>query len=115
MASSTVVKEQTMRRKDGSGEKELRGAVADIWALRVSMAGGWKRSRSWRSVISRVFDGAEGCETGGRELMSSVREAFLFAAEGPAERCDAIDRVSKLMSFVVCCLLFVISDFELGE
>lgn len=55
-----------MRRREGSGEKELRGATAVILARMASREGGWKRVRSWRLVIRRVFVGGVGWERGGR-------------------------------------------------
>lgn len=73
IASSTEVNEQTMRRKDGSGEKELRAAVSVIWDLSVSIAGGWNKVRSSRSVTRRVFVGGDGCEREGTELRSRER------------------------------------------
>lgn len=66
IASSSVWKEQTMRRRDGSGEKELRRATEVIWLRIASRDAGWKRMRSFRSVMRRVFEGGDGCESGGR-------------------------------------------------
>lgn len=54
------VKEQTMRRREGSGENEFSGVMRDIWAFMASREEGWKRDRSRRSVIRRVFEGGEG-------------------------------------------------------
>jgi len=65
VASAVLWKEQTIRRMEGSGEKEFRGALADIWERISSSAGGWKMWRSWRSVIKRVFDGGVGWDSGG--------------------------------------------------
>lgn len=72
MASSTVRNEQTMRRKDGRGENEFSGAVAVMWALMESRELGWKSERSLRSVIRRVFDGGDGCCSGGTSIDSGV-------------------------------------------
>lgn len=72
MASSTVRNEQTMRRKDGRGENEFSGAVAVMWALIESRELGWKSERSFRSVIRRVFDGGDGCCSGGTSIDSGV-------------------------------------------
>ncbi|KKZ64848.1 hypothetical protein EMCG_09225 [[Emmonsia] crescens] len=60
MAAEMEVKEQTMRRREGSGEKEFSGVMRDIWAFMASREEGWKRDRSRRSVIRRVFEGGEG-------------------------------------------------------
>ena len=60
VASSVVVKEQTMRRREGRGENELRTATEVISVRISSRADGWKTSRSLRSVIRRVFDGGVG-------------------------------------------------------
>jgi hypothetical protein len=49
-----------MRRMEGSGEKEFRGATAVIWLRISSSAAGWKTSRSWRLVIRRVLEGGVG-------------------------------------------------------
>lgn len=49
-----------MRRREGSGEKEFRAANTRIWLRMVSRDVGWKRTRSFRSVIKRVFDGGVG-------------------------------------------------------
>lgn len=46
MAAGMDVKEQTMRRREGSGEKEFRGVMRDIWALMASREEGWKSDRS---------------------------------------------------------------------
>ena len=55
-----------MRRRDGSGEKELRRATEVIWLRIASRDAGWKRMRSLRSVMRRVLEGGDGCESGGR-------------------------------------------------
>lgn len=74
MASSVERKEQTIRRREGRGEKEFSGATAVIWARIEASDVGWKRKRSCRSVIRSVFEGGEGCESGGRLDRSRVRE-----------------------------------------
>lgn len=49
-----------MRRKDGSGEKEFRGAM-EVMSSRIEVnEDGWKRKRSWRSVMRSVLDGGDG-------------------------------------------------------
>lgn len=55
-----------MRRREGSGEKELRRATVVIWVRILSRDAGWKRMRSFKSVMRRVFDGGDGCDSGGR-------------------------------------------------
>lgn len=55
-----------MRRSDGSGEKEFRGATEEILVRMASREGGWKRRRSCRLVMRRVLDGGVGWERGGR-------------------------------------------------
>lgn len=92
MASSTEWNEQTIRRREGSGEKEFRGATDSISLRMVASEAGWKRTISWRSVIRRVFDGGLGWERGGRLERSRVsagrdeeeedREARLAMNEG---------------------------------
>lgn len=74
MASASEWKEQTMRRKDGSGEKEFKRAITVICARIASREDGWKRKRSLRSVIKRVFEGGVGCDSAGILLMSMERE-----------------------------------------
>lgn len=49
-----------MRRRDGSGENEFRGATEVIWLRIASREEGWKRMRSFRSVIRRVLEGGDG-------------------------------------------------------
>lgn len=49
-----------MRRRDGSGEKEFRGATEVICLRIASREEGWKRTRSFKSVIRRVFEGGDG-------------------------------------------------------
>lgn len=71
-----------MRRRDGSGEKELREATEVIWLRIVSREEGWKRMRSFNSVIRRVFDGGDGCESGGTREMSMEREGREECREG---------------------------------
>ena len=63
-----------MRRIEGSGEKELRGATAVIWLRISSRAGGWKTRRSWRSVIRRVLEGGVGWESAGMLAISRDRD-----------------------------------------
>jgi hypothetical protein len=59
---------------EGSGEKEFRAATAVICDRMASRDAGWKRRRSLSSVISRVFDGGVGWDSGGRLDRSSVRD-----------------------------------------
>ena len=40
--------------------------MARIWARIESKEVGWKSTRSFRSVIKRVLEGGEGCDSGGR-------------------------------------------------
>lgn len=63
-----------MRRRDGSGEKEFRGATEVIWLRIASREEGWKRMRSFRSVMRRVFEGGVGLESGGRLERSMERD-----------------------------------------
>jgi hypothetical protein len=63
-----------MRRMEGRGEKELRGATEVIWLRISSRAGGWKTSRSWRSVIRRVLEGGVGWESAGILAISRDRD-----------------------------------------
>lgn len=66
-----------MRRKEGSGEKEFRRATTVIWLRIASRDDGWKRIRSFRSVIKRVFEGGVGCDSGGmleRSMESEGRD-----------------------------------------
>lgn len=85
IASASEWKEQTMRRRDGSGEKELRGTMDVIWLRIASREEGWKRIRSLRPVISSVLDGGVGWESGGRPDKSierdgrEEREGWLFS------------------------------------
>jgi hypothetical protein len=77
MASLSEWKEQMMRRKEGSGEKEFRRATTVIWLRMASSEEGWKRMRSWSSVIRRVLEGGVGCDSGGmleRSMESDGRE-----------------------------------------
>lgn len=74
MASASEWNEQTMRRKEGSGEKEFNRAITVIWARIASREDGWKRTRSFRSVIKRVFDGGEGCDSAGTLVKSMESE-----------------------------------------
>jgi len=64
VASVAEWKEQTIRRRDGSGEKELKGATAVILLRISSNEDGWKRMRLFRSVIRSVFVGGDGWESG---------------------------------------------------
>lgn len=73
-ASSVDENEQTIRRNEGRGEKELRGAMAVMRERISARDGGWKILISLSLVIRRVFDGGEGCERGGRSVRSSERE-----------------------------------------
>lgn len=63
-----------MRRMDGSGEKEFRGATSVICLRISSSAGGWKTSRSCRPVIRRVLEGGVGWESGGMLAISRDRD-----------------------------------------
>lgn len=63
-----------MRRMEGSGEKEFRGATAVIWLRISSSAAGWKTSRSWRLVIRRVLEGGVGWGRVGMLAISRVRD-----------------------------------------
>lgn len=63
-----------MRRKEGSGEKEFRAATEVIWLRIASRDDGWKRYRSFKSVMRRVFDGGDGEESGGRLDRSRERD-----------------------------------------
>lgn len=74
--------EQTIRLKEGRGEKEFRGAVAVIRERMSARDAGWKSLISLSLVIRRVFDGGEGCERGGRSVRSSERFDGRFRAEG---------------------------------
>lgn len=60
IAASSEKKETTIRRKDFSGAKEWRGAVASISPRMVWRFGALKISMSRRFVISRVFEGGVG-------------------------------------------------------
>lgn len=80
-----------MRRIEGSGEKEFKGAT-DVICLRISSkAAGWKTCRSWRSVIRRVLEGGVGWESGGRLAISrdsdgrAERNGMLTVGEDPKE------------------------------
>lgn len=63
-----------MRRREGSGEKEFRAATEVIWLRIASRDEGWKRYRSFKSVMRRVFEGGDGEESGGRLERSRERE-----------------------------------------
>lgn len=79
-----------MRRREGSGEKEFSGATAVSWERMVSRAAGWKRCRSFSSVIRRVLEGGDGWESGGRLDKSRERdgrdEKRLIVIEGEEGR-----------------------------
>lgn len=62
-----------MRRREGSGEKEFRGATEVIVSRILLIKGGWKRVRSRRLVIRRVFVGGVGVVRGGRLERSRER------------------------------------------
>lgn len=95
-----------MRRSEGSGEKEFRGATEVIWARMESRDDGWKRWRSCRSVISRVFVGGVGRERGGRldrsrdrEGRDEEREERLALKEGD----EGCERGGELVSCILAC------------
>lgn len=73
IASVIVWKEQMIRRRDGSGEKEFRGAVLWSWARIWSREIGWKRVGLLSWVINSVFEGVIGLEGAGLD-MSIERE-----------------------------------------
>lgn len=75
-ASSVEWKEQTIRRSEGRGEKELSGAMSFILERMVARDEGWKMCKSLRSVIKRVFDGGDGCDSGGRLDRSSDKDGL---------------------------------------
>lgn len=61
-----------MRRREGRGENELRGAMEEMVCSRTAgREFGWKMVRSWRSVIRRVLVAGAGLESGGRLERSS--------------------------------------------
>lgn len=62
-----------MRRREGSGEKEFRGATEEMVSRILLRDGGWKRVRSWRLVMRRVFVGGVGVVRGGRLERSRER------------------------------------------
>lgn len=62
-----------MRRREGSGEKEFKGATEVIVSRILLIKGGWKRVRSRRLVIRRVFVGGVGVVRGGRLERSRER------------------------------------------
>lgn len=76
------VKEQTIRRSEGRGEKELRGVMAFIPERISARDAGWKSLRSLRLVIRRVFVGGEGWERGGKLERSSESEEGRRRADG---------------------------------
>lgn len=90
VASEIVGKEQTMRRSEGRGENEFRGATEAIWVRISSSDCGWKRRRSWRSVIRRVFDGGVGWDSWGRLLMSRESDG--------REECEVVDVVELILT-----------------
>ena len=80
-----------MRRREGSGEKELRAARTRIWLRIDSSELGWKRTRSLRSVIKSVLEGGVGWDSAGRlersidnEGRDDEREERFFWKEGDA-------------------------------
>lgn len=97
-----------MRRRDGSGEKELRGATEVIWWRIVSGEEGWKRMRSFNSVIRRVFEGGDGCESGGTREMSMERE-------GREERFAGCERGGDVDSAILSVVLWWLKEEEGGE
>lgn len=74
MASSTVWKEQMIRRRDFNGEKAWRGALASISERIWASVEGVKISGVRRLVIRRVFVGGEGVISGGSVVRSSFSE-----------------------------------------
>lgn len=62
-----------IRRRDGSGEKEFRGADEAIWLRMWLREGGWKMEGSRRSVKRRVFEGMAGREREGTLEVSMER------------------------------------------
>lgn len=73
IASESLWKEQIIRLREGSGEKEFRGADEAIWLRMWSSDGGWKIEGSRRSVKRRVFDGMAGRDREGRLEVSMER------------------------------------------
>jgi hypothetical protein len=70
---------------DFSGEKEFKGAMSLMYCLIVAKEAGWKILGSSSRVMSRVFDGGEGCESGGKDVRSrdkGDRDLFLDSPEG---------------------------------
>lgn len=65
-----------MRRREGRGENEFRAARVRIWLRMDSSELGWKRTRSFRSVIKRVLEGGVGWESAGRLERSIESEGF---------------------------------------
>ena len=62
-----------MRRREGSGEKAFSGTTEVIVSRILLRDEGWKRARSWRLVIKRVFVGGVGVVRGGRLERSRER------------------------------------------
>ena len=104
IASASLWKEQTIRRKDGRGENEFRGAIEEISERIVARVDGWKRERSWRSVIRSVLDGGVGLERGGRLERSSERV-------GRDERDEVLD---VRLDMVGCSVMLAMSSFGEG-
>jgi hypothetical protein len=89
MASVSVWKDTMMRCMDRKGEKELSGAREErCWRI-VARDEGWKILGSERRVMSKVLDGGDGEDSGGREDKSierGERERFWEReGEDPAE------------------------------
>jgi hypothetical protein len=105
VASSIVVKEHTMRRREGSGENEFNGTTVVI-AVRISSRDlGWKRRRSWRSVIRRVFDGGVGWDSWGSWDMSSDSDG-----REECEECEVVEVVldTAIFLFWLCVVLSIV-------
>lgn len=99
-----------MRRIEGSGEKEFRGATVVIWLRISSRAGGWKTSRSWRSVIRRVLEGGVGWESAGMLAISRDRDGRglwdvpVSVRDEGNEHGDEAEVVILYVCVCVCCV-----------
>lgn len=80
-----------MRRKEGSGEKEFKRATTVIWLRMASSEDGWKRTMSSSSVMMRVLEGCDGCESGGmleRSMESDGRECDCWERHEAVAGCE---------------------------
>jgi len=73
MASSLLLKEHTIRRKDLRGAQEAKGAMLFMICRKCDMCSGRNISGFMRLVMRMVFVGTAGCVNGGIEDRSRVR------------------------------------------